>query len=519
MLFNSFGFIFLFLPVTWMGFSLLQYYGKSRYVPIWLSCTSLFFYGYWDYHYVPLLLASVLVNYSVGAGLAIPKYQLQTRKLIFVLGLIFNIALLCYFKYANFFVDNLNAITGFEFDMELVILPIGLSFFTFQQIAFLTDSYQRKTVELDFFRYATFITFFPQMIAGPIVHHREMMPQLNSWSDSKMMSNLAVGTTIFILGLAKKVLIADSMSQVSSPLYAAVAEGYVPTLFEAWGAAFAYSFQIYFDFSGYSDMAVGLGWMFGIKLPINFASPYAAKNIADFWQRWHITLSRFLRDYLYIPLGGNRVSQVRHHFNLMTVMLLGGMWHGAGWTFLLWGGMHGLYLVIHQWYCRWQKPDHKGNVWRGRILTFLVVTIAWVPFRADSFQSVWIVYKGMIGLNGIKLTRYFASLVEQLPDALISFGYHGISVKGMGMIDAKTLLLIIPSLLFIVFTMPNVYQIMSKTKPALGTKGYPATFIPQSSESLLLWVPTVRTAIIVSILLVSCLVQLNDISEFIYFQF
>ncbi|MBF0380251.1 MAG: MBOAT family protein [Magnetococcales bacterium] len=519
MLFNSFGFIFLFLPVTWIGFSLLQSHGKSRYVPIWLSCTSLFFYGYWDYHYVPLLVASVLVNYSFGAGLASLKYKFQTRKLLFVLGLIFNLALLGYFKYTNFFIDNLNAVGDFAFEIELVILPIGLSFFTFQQIAFLTDSYQRKTVELDFFRYATFITFFPQMIAGPIVHHREMMPQLNNWSDSKKMSNLAIGTTIFILGLAKKSLIADSMSEIVSPFYSAVANGYVPTLFEAWGAALAYSFQIYFDFSGYSDMAVGLGWMFGIKLPINFASPYKATNIADFWQRWHITLSRFLRDYLYIPLGGNRVGWLRHRFNLMTVMLLGGMWHGAGWTFLLWGGMHGLYLIIHQWYCRIKKPSHKSSAWRGRTLTFLVVTLAWVPFRADSFDSVWMVYKGMVGLNGFKLSPGFAPLVAQLPDSFVSFGYHGISIKGMGMIDEFSLFILIPMLLLMVFTMPNVYQIMSKTAPAIETKGYPATFITQPSSPMLLWVPSVRSAIIVSILLVSCLVQLNDISEFIYFQF
>ncbi|MBT5260335.1 MAG: MBOAT family protein, partial [Nitrospina sp.] len=347
MLFNSYAFIFLFLPVTLLGFQLIGNRGHCRVAVSWLIGASLFFYGWWNPAYLGLILTSILFNYAVGVSLGS-----RPAKTVLVVGIAANLGLLGYFKYANFFVDNINALTGSDIVLERIILPLAISFFTFQQITYLVDTYRGETQECDFLRYCLFVTFFPQLIAGPIVHHREMMPQFAKDTFCRLKAkHLAVGLTIFSVGLFKKVILADGIAVYSTPVFDAAEAGVILTFVDAWCGALAFTFQLYFDFSGYSDMAIGLGRMFGIILPVNFFSPYKASNIIEFWRRWHITLSRFARDYLYIPLGGNRKGTLLRFANLMITMLLIGLWHGAGWTFVIWGGLHGSYLVInHGWH-------------------------------------------------------------------------------------------------------------------------------------------------------------------------
>ncbi len=339
MLFNSYGFIFLFLPVVLLGFYQLGRISHF-YAALWLALASLFFYGYWNPAYVGLLLGSIVCNYSFGrwiaqAGIApVPVRQKQ----LLIIAITANLALLGYYKYANFFINNLNPVLGTSWNLGNILLPLGISFFTFTQIAFLVDTYQGKVKEYSFTHYALFVTSFPHLIAGPILHHKEMMPQFAKPGSYQInWANIAVGLTIFICGLAKKVLIADHLNEFATPIFNAVGAGGHPMLFEAWVGALAYTLQLYFDFSGYSDMAIGLSLMFNVRLPMNFNSPYKATTIIEFWRRWHMTLSRFLRDYLYIPLGGNRKGKIYRYRNLIITMLLGGLWHGAGWTFLIWG--------------------------------------------------------------------------------------------------------------------------------------------------------------------------------------
>jgi|SaaInlStandDraft_6_1057023.scaffolds.fasta_scaffold27026_2 alginate O-acetyltransferase complex protein AlgI len=331
MLFNSYIFIFLFLPIVLLGFHLIGKQGHHRVAIAWLVGVSLFFYGWWNPAYLGLMLVSILFNYGVGVSLGRTPRKLS-KKPVLIFGVVVNLALLGYFKYANFFVDSLNSITGTNIVLLQVILPLAISFFTFQQIAYLIDAWRGETKEYNFLHYCLFVTFFPQLIAGPIVHHKEMLPQFAKDVVYKLRSkHIAIGLTVFSIGLFKKVVLADGVSVYATPMFDAAEAGVLLTFFEAWGGALAYSFQLYFDFSGYSDMAIGLARMFGIRLPLNFNSPYKATSIIDFWRRWHITLSRFLRDYLYIPLGGSRCrGEPRRFINVMVTMVLGGLWHGAG---------------------------------------------------------------------------------------------------------------------------------------------------------------------------------------------
>ncbi|MDP3840780.1 MAG: MBOAT family O-acyltransferase, partial [Methylococcales bacterium] len=348
MIFNSYVFIFAFLPVVILGF-----YGLGRFshhlASLWLAAASLFFYGWWDARFVGLLLASIAFNYGAGYMIGHSLADKARRaKLLLICAIVINLILLGYFKYANFFVENLNALTGSAITMAKVFLPLGISFFTFTQIAFLVDTYQGKVREYNFVHYTLFVTYFPHLIAGPVLHHKEMMPQFGKRETCRVnWDNIAIGLTIFILGLAKKVLLADSFGNYATPIFNAVSAGGHPMLFEAWFGALAYSLQLYFDFSGYSDMAIGLSLMFNVRLPINFNSPYKSLSIIEFWRCWHMTLSRFLRDYLYIPMGGSRDGKIKRYVNLLITMLLGCLWHGAGWTYVIWGGLHGVYLVIN----------------------------------------------------------------------------------------------------------------------------------------------------------------------------
>jgi D-alanyl-lipoteichoic acid acyltransferase DltB (MBOAT superfamily) len=322
------------------------------------------------------------------------------KKSLLIFGIVANVALLGYFKYTDFLIENVNLAFDTTIPLLHLALPLAISFFTFQQIAYLVDSYRGETAEYDFLNYALFVTFFPQLIAGPIVHHSEMMPQFASrWNLVKNYKNIALGLFIFSMGLFKKVVIADSFAVWAT---AGFDTATTLNLFEAWATSLSYTFQLYFDFSGYTDMAIGAALLFNIKLPINFNSPYKALDIQDFWRRWHITLSRFLKDYIYIPLGGNRKGSFRTYTNLLATFIIGGIWHGAGWTFVFWGFLHGMALVIHRFWKSIGMTMPKILAW---LITFNFINIAWVFFRAKDWDSAVKVLKGMFDLNNISFTN------------------------------------------------------------------------------------------------------------------
>mgnify|MGYP003343037928 CR=1 FL=1 len=328
MLFNSYPFIFFYLPIVFLLFFQLSKLNKPNAI-CWLGLASLFFYGWWNPKYVLLLLSSILFNYTVGKEIC--RQPSLKRKKYFLWGSVTaNLLLLGFFKYTNFFIEGVNRIGGNLSPIEIV-LPLGISFFTFTQIAFLVDAYRGIAKEYKFSHYLLFVTWFPHLIAGPVLHHKQMMPQFSFFKTYRLNpESIAVGLTLFSIGLFKKVVFADQFALYANPVFDGAHHGQSPMLFEAWIGALAYTLQLYFDFSGYSDMAIGLSRLFNIRLPLNFNSPYKAASIIEFWRRWHMTLSTFLRDYLYIPLGGNRRGPVRHQFNIMVTMLLGGLWHGAG---------------------------------------------------------------------------------------------------------------------------------------------------------------------------------------------
>jgi D-alanyl-lipoteichoic acid acyltransferase DltB (MBOAT superfamily) len=389
-LFNSFAFLFGFLPVALAAYHGLRIYGKQEWAKCALLLASLFFYGWWDVRYLPLIIISVLVNFVIGLILG---QKINLRQSILIVGIIFNLGLLGYYKYANFFLTNLTELTGLSLTVRSIILPLGISFFTFQQIAYIVETSRDGGCERNIVNYGLFVIFFPHLIAGPITNPREMLPQFKIAGGRRLEVNqLNVGMVLLVLGLAKKVVIADTLALFANPIFSAAEAAQTVGASAAWMAALAYTFQLYFDFSGYSDMAIGLGLLFGIHLPVNFASPYKSKSIVEFWRRWHITLSRFLRNYIYIPLGGNRKGRGHRYLNLMLTMGLGGLWHGAGWTFMAWGLLHGVYLVINNVWFRIGKPLPSLLAWAS---TFLAAVIGWVLFRAATFSGAMQIFKGM----------------------------------------------------------------------------------------------------------------------------
>src|SRR6195952_465568 len=398
MLFSSYAFLFQFLPVVALAFAMAR--RVSPRCGIWaLAFASLIFYGAWKPVYLLLLLASIGVNFWLGLRMEDP----QRRRRIGTFGVTLNLALLCYFKYTNFLFDSFTALTGAPLPFVNVILPLGISFFTFQQIAYLVDVMRGAKVERDIVSYTLFVSFFPHLIAGPLVHHAEMIPQFKRGRTGRSAVLAARGLAIFAAGLFKKVVIADNLAQFVTPVFAHLDAGGGVTTQWAWLATSAYTLQIYFDFSGYSDMAVGLALLFGIRLPVNFRSPYKATSIVEFWRRWHITLSRFLRDYLYIPLGGNRLGEARRYQNLMVTMLLGGLWHGAAWNFVIWGGLHGIYLCVNHLWHRWRGDSPAPTSMAARIgcraITFFAVVIAWVFFRAKTAAGAWQMLGSLFGFE------------------------------------------------------------------------------------------------------------------------
>ncbi|WMT75337.1 MBOAT family protein [Bradyrhizobium sp. Ash2021] len=394
MLFNSYPFIFLFLPVVLLGYFALGRRGNLAPV-IWLALASLAFYSFSNWQFVALLVGSVAFNYGIGYLLIARKLRPPLRFVVLTAGVAGDLVVLGIFKYAGFLAANFNALFSTGITLH-ILLPVGISFYTFTQIAFLVDAYRGNVARYALPHYALFVTYFPHLIAGPILHHKDMIPQFERAETKRPDAHLILcGLIIFAIGLFKKTCLADGIQPLVSLAFGPNA----PTFDQAWIGALAYTFQLYFDFSGYSDMAIGISLMFGIFLPLNFNSPYKARNIIDFWRRWHMTLSQFLRDYLYIPLGGNRHGRILRYVNLMITMLLGGLWHGAAWTFVAWGALHGAYLCInHAW--NNYGPDVAPRFVRladiaALILTFLSVVVAWVFFRADSIDTALYVLSKM----------------------------------------------------------------------------------------------------------------------------
>jgi alginate O-acetyltransferase complex protein AlgI len=456
LLFNSPAFLLIFLPATLIGFFLVAVRRRGL-AALWLAVASVAFYAVWNPRFVELLLASVLFNYSMGTVLGVVRGH-RVARLLLIFAIAIDLGALAYFKYTDFFITTIDGLTGAGLPLAHIVLPLGISFFTFTQIAFLVDVFRGLATEYRFVHYLLFVTYFPHLIAGPILHHKEMMPQFAAPTTYRFNAALFTeGIAIFLIGLAKKVVLADSLATFVSPLFSAVENGTTVTFFEAWGAALAYTFQLYFDFSGYSDMAIGLSLLFNVRLPLNFDSPYKSKNIMEFWRRWHMTLSRFLRDYLYVPLGGNRHGPARRYANLMITMILGGFWHGASWTFVIWGALHGAFLVANH---GWQrlKLFRLDMTPRSAMflnpcaiaLTFLAVMAGWVVFRAQSMHGAVRVLAGMSGANGFVLPSQVAAIIPGL-------GGH-ISVKGnmpllgggsvMGVFEQSSLILLAAVLCF-----------------------------------------------------------------------
>jgi D-alanyl-lipoteichoic acid acyltransferase DltB (MBOAT superfamily) len=507
MLFNSYPFLLVFLPLALVLFHGLLRSGRRTAAVLALTVMSIVFFGYEHPQNVALLLGSVAANFAFGAAIS-RTGQTAGRRGLLAAGIALNLGLLGYFKYAGFLVLNLDRLAGLQVPVPAVALPLGISFYTFLQIAYLVDRYRGLAATDDLLRYTFFVSFFPHLIAGPLVHHAELVPQLDRNLRRRLGLAMASGLTMLVIGLVKKVIVADGFALGSSPVFDTVhADGVTPDLLSAWTAASCYTLQIYFDFSAYSDMACGLSRMFGLRLPINFASPYKAHSLIDFWRRWHITLSRFLRDYLYFPLGGGRRGRLIRYRNLLLTMLLGGLWHGAGWTFIIWGAIHGVLLAVNH---AWQEATPAGLVpaWAGRLLTFLVVLLAWVPFRSADLPTALRMWSGMLGGGGIVLPDRLAPLLGVLPMA----------EPGRMIVPLDFLLLWIPMGLAVVWLLPNTYELMRVTNPVIATPGYPATY-PAHWARWLRWRPNPLWTVVTALAFTACLLKLNDVSEFIYFQF
>ena len=502
MLFTQFEFIFLFLPATLVGYFVLsKVFSSTTPRLLWLTAASLFFYGYWDVRFLPVIGISVVANYLFGWRIAAESPGSRRRTIVFIFAIAANLLALGFFKYTNFVIDTVHWLTRghIHFDEVAIVLPLGISFFTFTQIAYLADVFGGYRSEASFVKYSLFVSFFPHLIAGPILHHREMMPQFGAEASRHFSSErMAIGVTIFAIGMFKKIIFADGFALIVNPVFSAAAQHGGVSVFDAWCGAMAYSLQIYFDFSGYSDMAIGLSTMFGIVLPFNFDAPYKSMSIIEFWRRWHISLSRFLRDYLYIPLGGSRRGRNRRYSNLLTTMLLGGLWHGAAWTFVIWGGLHGLYLVVnHAWMglrARWPTAARiaaaPGYPLAALLLTQVSVVFAWVFFRADSFRAA---------------TQMIASMA-------------GFAPAGVASVNSKVEVALIGAAYLVCFAAPNVNDMFAAWNVGI------ITYRNNRAWSILSlkWQPSYRWAAATAVVLLAAIFVsfvTGDTSPFLYFQF
>lgn len=506
MLFNSSVFVFIFMPVVLVGYFLIA--KKSHQGALaWLAGASIFFYAYWSIKALPVLVVSIGVNYWFGTLLT--RQEWKYRRAVLIFAIIANLMALGYYKYINFFIDNINDVRDLMeldlWDPVNVLLPIGISFFTFTQIAFLIDNYQGKVKERDFIQYTLFVSFFPHLLAGPLLHHRQMMPQFSRSENFLVQKEkIATGLFIFTIGLAKKLLIADTLNSYLGTFYNSLTQGLQPNFLASWTACLGYTFQLYFDFSGYSDMAVGAALLFGIWLPFNFNSPLQATSIIDFWQRWHISLTKYVGEYLYTPItlqfmraGQNLPATFGFVFSLVVptivVFLILGFWHGANWTYVVFGGMHGLYIVVnHLWRKRFPVLNGKNRSSQSYktlklvfswMLTFLAVNVACVMFRADNIPTALLVYKGMLGLNGFSLGN--------MPDIQT------------WILNLKVILLTMAFGFLVALLMPNTISIAASSEKRFG------------SQQVLSY-----AAIAVSLGVIYLLLQLNFYeSPFLYFQF
>ena len=477
MLFNSYVFMLAFLPVTLIAYFLLgKTSEKNTLGKLFLTLASFFFYGYNEPRYVPIIVGSILINYALSQGMLVSKKKVIRLPLMLV-GLFLNLGVLFYFKYHDFFVTNVNSAFGLALKLNRAVLPLGISFFTFQQLSYVIDSYQRTVPRYNILDYSLFVTFFPQLIAGPIVLHSEVVPQFANPENRRFnFDNFAPGLYAFALGLFKKVVVADTFGVAVEAGYAAAQS---LNTAEAWFIALGYTLQLYFDFSGYCDMATGIGLMFNIKIPLNFNSPYKAMNIREFWQRWHITLSRFLTTYIYFPLGGSRKGIVRTCVNLMVVFLASGLWHGAGWLFLLWGLMHGAASVLYRLFKKQYDALHPALQW---LLTFCFVIVAWVFFRATTLADALAIVKSMLmmefGPIRSEITSAFA-----LPGG-IRPGYNAIFMM--------------------------LWYVLSLGACLGGRNTY---------EKTMAFKPTILNAFSTVILILYCTLSLSGVSVFLYFNF
>jgi len=483
MVFHSHSFIFFFIPIVVSGFYFLAR-KNNQWAIAWLILASLCFYGSWDYRYLPILLSSVFINYLACRWLLANNHAKHPWRL--TVSISFNLLLLCFFKYLNFFIDSINDVSGNNLPLLNILLPVGISYFTFTQIAVLVDAYHGKIQAIKFTHYCLFASYFPYIVSGPILRHQELLPQFAETKGYRLSAeNFAIGISIFIFGLGKKLLIADTLGATTWPLLAADN----PKFFQAWLGMLAYTLQLYFDFSGYSDMAIGVSRLFGFKIPINFNSPYKAASVSDFWQRWHISLSQFLKNYLYISLGGNRKGQLLRYRNLMLTMLLGGLWHGANWTFVIWGGLHGLYLCIqHGWKFlqknRNKKPSAASGV-ASRVLTFVAVMVAWVFFRASDMASAFAVLAGMVGRNGISMIT-------------------ALDLQAYGILIFSAV---------IAFWMPNTNELFQSADNRETKK------VSSFSIFHVNWSPNLRWGLAVGFIFALCVLSIYKAKDFIYAQF
>lgn len=540
MLYNSYPFIFGFLPITLLGFYLLGARNRD-WALLWLTAASLFFYAWWRPVNVLLITPSILINLGLARLLARDREQKPARaRLVLICGIVFNLCFLGYFKYTMFFEGVSNDVFGSHIVLTHIILPLGISFITFQKIAFLADVYGGRVSAFTLREYALFVLFFPQLTAGPIVHYREMMPQFRAIPARFDNENVSVGLTLFSMGLAKKLLLADPLAPLVSPLYQQAANGGSLGLINGWIAALGFLLQIYFDFSGYSEMALGLARFFGIKLPVNFDSPLKASSIVDFWQRWHQTLTRFLTAYIYNPLTlrftrawvasgrkavGGRDMTVHAFIKLVMVptlitMFISGFWHGAGYTFLIWGSMHGVYIAMnHAWrQVRQQiwpgaKKYETSQAFIGWVVTFLEVTFAIVMFRASTVHGAVTIWGDMLGLHGVTLPE---GVLARLGSAGVWLRAHGVqpdATSGAVLIQSVARVCI---LFAFVLILPNTLEILAAHEPAIGVK-------PATQQSWLLrhmhWTNSGAWAVGVATISAAALLSLGQLSEFLYWQF
>jgi len=467
MLFSSWNFMVYFLPVVLVVFYLIPAHCHvSR--KLWLIGASFFFYGYWKVEYVPLLVFSILANYAVAEGIIRSSVRAKT---ILVVGVTFNLLLLGYFKYTNFAVHFLSHVVERDLGHFNIILPLAISFFTFTQISYLVDVYRDRSAHYSFLDYTLFVVLFPHLIAGPIVRHWEIIPQFINRDLKANKDNFGVGITLFLFGLFKK-FIADSAALYADDVYNGAIHHDALSTFDAWIGTVAFALQIYFDFSSYSDMAIGLARMFGVKFPCNFDSPYRATSIIGFWERWHRTLTRFLREYVYFSLGGNRKGHFRQILNIMATMLLSGLWHGAGWTYVIWGALHGAFLVInHQWRLWLKRMKWTLDHWTYRVasllLTFFVVSLAWTFFRAPNMAVAENMLTNMLALHGPTLPDGLFAHGGFRDKFLAPLGFHFINTTALQIKHYENALATIAWLLLICWGLPNTQQVLSKYDPVL----------------------------------------------------